>query len=1358
MTLGERFRALPVRSQLLLAYAVTLALIVGLGSLFVSSFVSGQLEASAEAELRNATGATTNLVRGAVEVSVRQHLRTHADTLREPLAVYNSLLEAGGVDRPEAQQLAVAEIRRRLTEESASMTAMIFESDGRVMLHPDPAWEGSDAYDTNLFAAVLDRGEGFAGFYRGEPGERNPPIMALHVEPFEPWGWFLVTAVERANMPALVAVEDFRAYVLANRPGRTGTCWIVNSKGDVIVHPRIAEGNLLDLRDETGWAFMRDLCVQKRGRYQIRWVEPDTGKVTVRLVVFDYVDEMDWIVATMVPRAELLAALEDIRKMLLYALLVALLLAVPCAIWVGDVIVRPFRDLMERFARGAGGDTSIRMDHVSNDEMGRLATCFNSFMESLEEKNRALVAEVAERRKAEEERARSEARLRQVIDLVPAMIFAKDGDGRFLMLNRAMAEGYGATPEELTGRLQEEVYDRPGDVQRFIEEDRRVIDTGERLFIPEETFQDREGRTRILQTTKIPFVEHESGRQAVLGVGVDITDLTRARAELDRHREKLEELVAERTRNLLAANAELEQEIAERRRAEAEILRLNQFREVIIDDATVWVSVLDRDENFVVWNKAAEQITGYKRESVLGNARVWEWAFPDEEQRARVLKALKAATRGEVIGELHFTLHTLDERERDVAFYPRTISDETGAHAGMVIVAFDITERRRAERALLDSEERFRLLVQNSTDSILIMDRDGVYRYASDSVRHLTAFPPESFLGTDAMARIHHEDRPAAEEAFARCLRTPREIVRVEYRWMHASGCWVDIEAFWNNLLDNRRVRGIVVNAREVTFRKTAEKSLLHRVAMEKLIASVSSLFLNLPSERLDVALQGALGTIGEFTGVERSYIFFVRDGQISADAYYEWMAPEWEGRTPLETMAGLTDFEWFRRRIFKGEVIHVPRVEQLPEEAAPLRRHWLERSVHSAVSVPMMWKGVLFGFWGLDSYREHRDWSDEDINLLRVVSQILVAAIQRCRAEESLRLQKSRLETLVHLSTLTDSSADEIMAYVLEDAAHLTKSAVAVIGEVNPELWLFRPVAWAGDGLRTCPLYRDPLRLGGGDDSIWTHVLRARRAQMVEDEDAARAAQEVWPVAECPGRRLLAIPILGQGGKVEAIAAVANKREPYDDMDVSQFALLINGMWNHIKRQEAREELMKAKEAAEAANEAKSRFLANMSHELRTPLNSILGFTDLLKGQFAGVLNERQIAYVRHIDDSGRHLLELINDLLDMAKVDAGAMTLEPTSFSIHDACNSALAMVRNTAEKKGITLHAEYHPAAVRIVADRRKFRQILLNLLSNAVKFTPSGGRVTLSVEEPLNHTICFCVEDTGIGIEPHQLNML
>ena len=172
-----------------------------------------------------------------------------------------------------------------------------------------------------------------------------------------------------------------------------------------------------------------------------------------------------------------------------------------------------------------------------------------------------------------------------------------------------------------------------------------------------------------------------------------------------------------------------------------------------------------------------------------------------------------------------------------------------------------------------------------------------------------------------------------------------------------------------------------------------------------------------------------------------------------------------------------------------------------------------------------------------------------------------------------------------------------------------------------------------------------------------------------------------------------------------------------------------------------------------ETANRHKSEFLANMSHELRTPLNAIIGFSEVLGERMFGELNEKQAEYTDDILSSGRHLLSLINDILDLSKVEAGRMELELTKFDLPMAIDNALTLIRERASRHGIRLHHSVDERLGELTGDERKIKQILLNLLSNAVKFTPEGGRVDVDAVSS-DGVVEISVSDTGIGIAPQD----
>jgi signal transduction histidine kinase len=172
-----------------------------------------------------------------------------------------------------------------------------------------------------------------------------------------------------------------------------------------------------------------------------------------------------------------------------------------------------------------------------------------------------------------------------------------------------------------------------------------------------------------------------------------------------------------------------------------------------------------------------------------------------------------------------------------------------------------------------------------------------------------------------------------------------------------------------------------------------------------------------------------------------------------------------------------------------------------------------------------------------------------------------------------------------------------------------------------------------------------------------------------------------------------------------------------------------------------------------EAASRHKSEFLANMSHELRTPLNAIIGFSQVLRQKLFGEVNEKQEEYLDDILSSGHHLLDLINDVLDLSKVEAGQVELEVATFSLREALERGVVMVRERATKNGVALSLELAPEVDLVDGDERRVRQVVFNLLSNAVKFTPGGGSVVVSSAR-VNGEVQVAVTDTGPGIAPED----
>lgn len=251
------------------------------------------------------------------------------------------------------------------------------------------------------------------------------------------------------------------------------------------------------------------------------------------------------------------------------------------------------------------------------------------------------------------------------------------------------------------------------------------------------------------------------------------------------------------------------------------------------------------------------------------------------------------------------------------------------------------------------------------------------------------------------------------------------------------------------------------------------------------------------------------------------------------------------------------------------------------------------------------------------------------------------------------------------------------------------------------------------------------PADSSGRDLKAMIDDMAMHPAEYVENknENMLRSGERVWIAWTNKA-------VLDKDGRVKEIICIGN---------------------NITKLKQAEEEILKAKEAAESANKAKSSFLANMSHELRTPLNAIIGFSELMKDESVGVINEKQKEYLGYVWESGKHLLSLINDILDLSKVEAGKMELELSEFDLRELFKKSLMFVSDRATRKAVMLLTDINENVGFIRADERKIKQVIFNLVSNSLKFTPNGGKIGIQAEKRGENEILVCVWDTGIGIE-------
>jgi len=406
-------------------------------------------------------------------------------------------------------------------------------------------------------------------------------------------------------------------------------------------------------------------------------------------------------------------------------------------------------------------------------------------------------------------------------------------------------------------------------------------------------------------------------------------------------------------------------------------------------------------------------------------------------------------------------------------------------------------------------------------------------------------------------------------------------------------------------------------------------------------------------------------------------------------------------------------------------------------------------------LGVPMLLEGEVIGV--LSVWRSQvAPFSDHAVEVLTTFAAQAALAVRtvdlmttlESRTNE-LERKVTQLEALGAVGQAVSSSLNltEVLNTIITQAVRLSGSDGGSISEFDEDARAFRLETVCGTSQKAF----DDLRRAqiGLDDTFMGKAATLGRPLEITELREAPLDAHLRVLVEHGWRSLVAVPMLREGRIVGAM--VIRRRTPghipqeiYDLLETfaSQSALALGNaqLYRRLERQSA---------ALEIASRHKSEFLASMSHELRTPLNAIIGFSEVLLERMFGELNERQDDYLRDIWSSGKHLLELLNEILDLSKIEAGQMVLNRSEFAVQESLEYCLSMVRERALKRRILLSLEVDPAVGLLDADRLRFRQVVLNLLSNAVKFTPEGGQV--DVRASINdQDLVVLVADTGEGV--------
>jgi len=768
----------------------------------------------------------------------------------------------------------------------------------------------------------------------------------------------------------------------------------------------------------------------------------------------------------------------------------------------------------------------------------------------------------------------------------------------------------------------------------------------------------------------------------------------------------------------IIAGIEVVRDITERKKAEEVLREQKTFTENLIQNSAVATFVLSAQHTVLIWNRACEELTGYLASELLGTTSQWK-PFYDRERP--VLADVVMGDDPEKLSSLYLThtkslllphgLHAerwfrdMNGRERYIVFDAAPIYNAAGEVIAAIQTLQDITERKRAEDMIKESEERYSNLFDNANDMIQSIAPDGHFIYVNPSWLKVLGYSREDLQSLTIFDIIHSSFKAHCKELIGKVMAgEPAEYF--DARYIAKDGSFIDVEGSMSVHMVDGKVISIQGILKDVTDSKRLQGQLF----------------------QISREWEETFNTITDMVTVHDKDFNIIRANKAA------------------EKILGLPFLEVKKIKCF--EYYHG--TDFAPEGCPSCQSLLTGKPSTSEIYEPH-----------LKMFLEIRAIPRFDINgnlegLIHVVRDIT----ERKKNEEDLTTYSRELTALTTASNtlMLITNLDNIYKEICDIIYSVFDIKMVWLGVVREDRFEVKPVAHCGsedDYLSSIKVTWDDSTTGMGPIGM---SIKTKKPVATNINEPAFA---IWK-AEAQKRGyeiILAVPILHASDKCLGAITFYSSDPDYftpDRVKLCQIfanqsaiaienARLVSGLEveiakrthalsdTNIELQHLNRELLLRREEAEAASKSKTDFLANMSHELRTPLNAIIGFSDILADGIAGPIADNQKDLVNDISTSGHHLLSLINDILDLSKVEAGKMELEPEEFNLKGLIEGSLVMFKEKAMKHGIKLTSEVEEGIGNIEADERKIKQVLFNLLSNAIKFTPDGGNVRVSARK-------------------------
>ncbi|MCP4550045.1 MAG: response regulator [bacterium] len=621
-------------------------------------------------------------------------------------------------------------------------------------------------------------------------------------------------------------------------------------------------------------------------------------------------------------------------------------------------------------------------------------------------------------------------------------------------------------------------------------------------------------------------------------------------------------------------------------------------------------------------------------------------------------------------------------------------------------------------------------------DPVILIDADTRIHAVNPSFEKAFRWRASDLIG-DRIERLVPQSMLATYNAVARNLKetgSPEVLDTTrEYPVLKKGGEIAHCVMTLSRLSDDYADTPFLVTFKDVSKFREKENLLLRQVDFNMLVARINLNFINIDNRELDGCIRQSLGEIARFVDVDHGYAFFVR-GDDTCDNTYEWC-----GENVEPGIGELRDLDidwssWFWRELAQGRTISFSQVKHSPPEDELFRQYLTTRNILNIVVIPMMSDDRCIGFIGFDSTIKTHQWSPMEIDMLKVVGDIIANAIRLRENEAALRIKEQ------HFRAIAENSPGIVYSY----RKHIRSGRRTSI-YFNRELDRLFGSEVAGRIREDTNVLET---LVHEDDIAHTQMAlsRSRKANLsIDIEMRVKTLQGyIWMRSTANS-----IPLENGDRLWNGLLLDVSERKRYQEQLKT----------NSRELEKSNTSLLKAKSQADAALLAKNAFLANISHEIRTPLTAILGFTDILAEEVTSPVGKEALEVIR---ENGGQLHQIIGDILDLAKIEANKCELSFSRVSVIELLRQIEIQMRMRIDEKEIYFVISCDDDIPdTILTDQLRLRQILANIIGNAIKFTDSGG---INIDVGLVHgssadrMIRIVIRDTGIGMKQEEIAKL